>query len=225
VTVRFLEPKSLDTFRQRALRQPELLRCAQDCMLGIIDAVTDRAADVLEFAGGALDGLGRQTFAERHAGKRPAAPKPELMDVIRGVGRVGDLIHKLRDSLAGLERLMLFVSTLEAAQFTKEQKAQLKSLTRDLRSLSEHAGFLAHQTNFLLDATLGAINVEQNAIIKIFSVMAVVFLPPTLIASIYGMNFQHMPELGWPFAYPLALVLMVISAVVPLLYFRRRGWL
>ena len=95
----------------------------------------------------------------------------------------------------------------------------------DLASLGEHATFLSGKIAFLLDATLGLINNEQNAIIKIVSVAAVVFLPPTLVASVYGMNFQHMPELGWRLGYPLALALMVLSAILPYLFFRRKGWL
>ncbi|WP_236025298.1 magnesium transporter CorA family protein [Arenibaculum pallidiluteum] len=225
LTVRFSEPKSLETFRTRVLRQPELLRSTDDAMLGLMDAVADRAADVLEFIGGQLDALGRQVFADPPSAGRPGPPKAELTDVIRGIGRVGDLTHKLRDSLAGLDRLVAFLTTVSTGRLNKEQKAALKTIIRDLRSLGEHAAFLAHQTSFLLDATLGAINVEQNAIIKIFSVMAVVFLPPTLIASIYGMNFHHIPELDWPWGYPLALCLMVVSAILPLLYFRKRGWL
>jgi len=101
----------------------------------------------------------------------------------------------------------------------------VKTLARDARSLTDHASFLSQKITFLLDASLGMINIEQNAIIKIFSVAAVAFLPPTLIASVYGMNFHFMPELDWPWGYPLAILLMVVSAALPLWYFWRRGWL
>lgn len=101
----------------------------------------------------------------------------------------------------------------------------VKTLARDIRSLSDHASFLSQKITFLLEATLGMINIEQNAIIKIFSVAAVVFLPPTLIASMYGMNFKHMPELEWLVGYPFALVLMVLSAILPYMFFKSRGWL
>ena len=111
------------------------------------------------------------------------------------------------------------------SHYRKDARARAKALNRDVHSLTDHAGFLSQKINFTLDATLGLINIEQNAIIKIFSVVAVVFLPPTLIASIYGMNFEIMPELSWQFGYPFAVVLMVISAVMPYLYFKRRGWL
>ncbi|TIU17101.1 MAG: magnesium transporter, partial [Mesorhizobium sp.] len=107
----------------------------------------------------------------------------------------------------------------------KEIRQRIKLVQRDATFLSDHATFLSNKINFLLDATLGLINLEQNQIIKIFSVAAVVFLPPTLVASIYGMNFDAMPELKWLLGYPFALGLMVLSAVVPYLFFKRRGWL
>ncbi len=228
ITVRFTEPRSVATFAARTGRQPELLASAEDALLGILDAVIDRVADVLELIGARIDGLSSRIFTDSLDAKGfgRAAKKPdELQDVLRGIGRAGDLTHKVRDSLAGLDRLVAFLTSVAAGRLTKEQKAALKTLTRDLRSLNEHAGFLAHEANFLLDATLGLINIEQNAIIKIFSVVSVALMPPTLIASAYGMNFHNMPELNWDFGYPMAIVLMVLSAVVPLWYFRRRGWL
>jgi magnesium transporter len=227
VTVRYVEPKSIDTFVSRLNRQPELIGSAEAALLGLLDAVVGRVADLLELIGSRLDGIGRRVFDDPLPAKsKEAARKPDaLREVMRDIGRVGDLTNKVRDSLAGLDRLATYLATLSNGRLNKEQKALLKSLNRDLRSLAEHAGYLSQQTNFLLDATLGVINIEQNAIIKIFSVVAVVFLPPTLIASIYGMNFHLMPELDKPWGYPLALFLMVVSAILPLLYFRRRGWL
>ena len=163
----------------------------------MLDAVVGRVADLLELIGSRLDGIGRRVFDDPLPAKsKEAARKPDaLREVMRDIGRVGDLTNKVRDSLAGLDRLTTYLATISTGRLNKEQKALLKSLSRDLRSLGEHAGYLSQQTNFLLDATLGVINIEQNAIIKIFSVVAVVFLPPTLIASIYGMNFHFMPEL------------------------------
>ena len=227
ILVRFMEPRSGATFAARTGRQPELLASAEDALLGMLDAVVDRVADVLELIGGRIDGLSTRIFTDSLEPGGPGRKKKpnELQDVLRGIGRAGDLTHKVRDSLAGLDRLVAFLTSVAAGRFSKEQKAALKTLTRDLRSLNEHAGFLAHEANFLLDATLGLINIEQNAIIKIFSVVAVAFLPPTLIASAYGMNFQHMPELHWQWGYPMAVMMMVLSGVLPLWYFKRRGWL
>lgn len=242
VTVRHTEPLWFAMFAARALRQAHAVDDRVDALLGLLEAVVDRAADVLELVAATLDDLSRQVFAEaahedahppaKDARRRRKAParqrRPEgavLQAVITGVGAAGDLTNKVRDSLAGLERLIAFAATVVGPRMNKDQKARLKTLSRDVQGLVDHAGFQALQTGFLLDATLGVINIQQTNIIKIFSVAAAAFLPPTLIASIYGMNFEHMPELGQRWGYPLALVLMVVSAVLPLWYFRRKGWL
>jgi magnesium transporter len=135
------------------------------------------------------------------------------------------LISGISESLLTLNRANAFFGTTAATWLHKEAKARVKTVARDIRSLHDHAGFLSQKVNFILDATLGLINIEQNSIIKIFSVAAVAFLPPTLIASIYGMNFKELPELSWSYGYPFALALMVLSAALPFIYFRRRGWL
>ena len=129
-------------------------------------------------------------------------------------------------SLVTLERLIAFLTAIGGQRGAgKEWRARLKSLARDTHFLADHATFLSQKVTFLLDATLGMISIEQNTIIKIFSVAAVIFLPPTLVASIYGMNFEVMPELHWLFGYPFALGLMVLSAVVSFWVFKSRGWL
>ena len=110
-------------------------------------------------------------------------------------------------------------------RWAKDQRAQLKSMLRDSQSLSDHATYLANNVTFLLDAMLGVVTIEQNNIIKIFSVAAVAFMPPTLIASIYGMNFKHMPELDWQYGYLVAIVLMIMAAILPFVYFKWRKWL
>ncbi len=247
VTVRHTEPLWFAMFAARALRQAHYVDDRIDALLGLLEAVVDRAADVLELVAANLDDLSRRVFAEAVPDEAltPADPKadtpkrrkvagrrkprqPEgamLQEVITGIGAAGDLTNKVRDSLAGLERLTAFAATVVGPKMSKDQKARLKTLSRDVQGLVDHAGFQALQTGFLLDATLGVINIQQTNIIKIFSVAAAAFLPPTLIASIYGMNFEHMPELSQSWGYPLALVLMVVSALLPLWYFRRKGWL
>lgn len=223
LTVRHSAPRAFETFPMRAERAQLGCLDGEATLLALLEAVIDRLADILERVGRDIDGLSRSVL-------RPAAgdaPKSsDFQRVLRGVGRDGDLIAKVRDSLLTLTRLFGFLSQLPSPGLSgKDGRARIKTLARDAHSLSEHADFLSQQIAFLLDATLGLINIEQNAIIKIFSVAAVAFLPPTLIASIYGMNFEAMPELSWPFGYPLALALMVVSALVPLHYFRKRGWL
>ncbi len=146
----------------------------------------------------------------------------------RGPGgeAAGDLVSKARESLVSIERILLFLSaSFEADRVAMELREEVRTTLRDLQSLEEHASFQSSKIQFLLDATLGLVNLEQNNIIKLFSVMAVIFMPPTLVASIYGMNFEHMPELKWEYGYPMALVLMVVVAVAPYLLFRWKNWL
>ena len=152
-----------------------------------------------------------------------------LQELIENIGEEGDFVSKMRESLVSIGRVVAFMQAitdqLRENKQMKEHKARIKILQRDIVSLTDHATFLSGKISFLLDAVLGLISIEQNGIIKIFSVAAVVFLPPTLVASIYGMNFKFMPELDWQLGYPFALVLMVLSAILPFLYFKRKGWL
>ncbi len=223
VTVRYHEPQAFRNFPLRAEKTSMGCDSAESVLIGLLEVIIDRLADVLERVGRDIDRISRGIF------QHPNGTRPKDRDyqkVLEDIGLKGDLISNVRDSLATLERAFGFL-----AQYTMERKSErdvrtrLKTLTRDAGSLADHADFLSQKITFLLDATLGMINIEQNATIKIFSVAAVVFLPPTLIASIYGMNYRHMPELDWLFGYPFALGLMVASAVLPYLYFKRRDWL
>jgi len=198
--------------------------------MGLLDAVIDRLADVLERIGTDLDELSRDVFEIAPSGtpttvRRLRGGGRDFQPILRGIGRHGDLTSKARDSLLGIGRIVTFLGQAEELRAHKDSRSRVKTMAGDIVSLSEHAAFLANKTTFLLDATLGMINIQQNNTIKIFSVVAVVFLPPTLIASLYGMNFTVMPELSWPFGYPFALLLMVVSAVLPYVFFKRRGWL
>lgn len=223
ITVRYHEPRAFQTFPQRAARVGMGCETAEGVLLALLEVTVDRLADILERTGRDVDAISKGVF--QHDSGQPARSKG-LQTVLAEIGRKGDLTSKIRDSLVTLERLIGFFSHGSLQRHSsKDVRERIKTLSRDLRSLTDHASFLASKITFLLDATLGLINIEQNAIIKIFSVAAVVFLPPTLIASIYGMNFVRIPELGWPFGYPFALGLMVASAVLPYVFFKRRGWL
>src|SRR5262249_9104665 len=136
-----------------------------------------------------------------------------------------DLLGRARESLVSFGRLNSFWSDAHVSGGgSPENPSHAKAVGRDIVSLTDHATFLAGKVSFLLDATLGLINVEQNAIIKVFSILAVIFLPPTLIGTVYGMNFEHMPELKWPYSYPFVIIAMVLSAVLPYYHFKRKGW-
>ncbi len=226
VTLRYADPQAFRSFIGRAMRTPSLCATPDATLCGLLDAIIDRAADVLEWAARDLDQLSRSIFGYRTDGTREEPDDADLEEAVRNLGRIEDLNSRIRDSLMNLNRLVAFLNlALTEQRGTKESRQWLKTLARDVQSLSEQSGFLAHKGNFLLDATLGLINIQQTKIIKIFSVAATVFLPPTLIASIYGMNFNTMPELDWTFGYPMAILIMIGSAVLPYWWFKRKGWL
>lgn len=233
VTVRHADPKPFPIYAAKAQRS-STPSCAsgEQVMLGLVEAIIDRMADGLERIGDEVDAISREVF--RNKSSSASKKTRNLQSLIEQIGRKGDLLTKMQESLVSIGRLAAYHSAIESSsraldpngrKLPKEARQRIKLIQRDATSLGDHAVFLSSKINFLLDATLGLINLEQNQIIKIFSVAAVVFLPPTLVASIYGMNFDFMPELQWLLGYPWALALMVLSAVLPYLYFKRRGWL
>ncbi|TCS60552.1 magnesium/cobalt transporter CorA [Varunaivibrio sulfuroxidans] len=223
ITVRYHDPRAFQTFPLRAARVAMGCTNGENTLIALLEAIIDRLADILERAGRDIDQISRVVF--QHNGNNPTKSR-DFQKVLEDIGLKGDLTSNIRDSLMTLERLIGFLGQVTTQRKSdKDIRARHKTLSRDAHSLTDHASFLSQKITFLLDATLGMINIEQNAIIKIFSVAAVVFLPPTLIASIYGMNFAFIPELKWHFGYPLSLVLMVVSAILPFWYFKRRGWL
>lgn len=225
VTVRFAEPKPFGQFVLRAQKAGgQSCTSGELAMFGLIEALVDRLADVLERVGSDIDHISHDVF--RPKATRPALKTRDLQAIVEKIGRKGDLLGMTRESLVSMVRLVTYhQATGGKSKSAKDARVRAKVMQRDLASLADHATYLSSKINFLLDATLGLINLEQNQIIKIVSVAAVVFLPPTLVASIYGMNFESMPELSLPYGYPIALGVMAVSAVLPFLYFKRRGWL
>lgn len=226
VTVRHAEPRPFLTYAMKAQREgAEPCTSGEMTMLGLIEAVIDRTADALERISDEVDAISHEVFQNK--AKTVSKKTRDLQSLIVQIGVKGDLLTKLRESLVSIQRLVSYHGAKEksARKGKKDTAQRIRLIQRDAASLGDHAIFLSGKINFLLDATLGLINLEQNQIIKIFSVAAVVFLPPTMVASIYGMNFEQMPELHLPFGYPLALCIMAASALLPFLYFKRRGWL
>ncbi len=223
VTIRYAEPRPFLQFTSRLskISAPD----GESVMLGLVEAMIDQLADVLEGTGTEIDAISREIFRS-HVGDALSASYP-LQGLIHRIGRKGDLVTMGRESLMTIARLATYHQALDLndRKPSKEARARIKLIQRDVISLSDHATFLSGKITFMLEATLGLINLEQNQIIKIFSVAAVMFLPPTLVASIYGMNFKRMPELDWFLGYPWAIVLILLSALLPYLYFKRRGWL
>jgi magnesium transporter len=191
-------------------------------LAGLIEAFVERLADLLERIGNDLDMISATIFAQLPG---PEANGRDLRRLLERIGFTGELDSKARESLVSLGRLLMFVQQAGVPDLTHEQRNRFKSISRDVTALSDHASFLGSKVGFLLEATLGLVNLEQNNIIKIFSIAAVLFLPPTLIASIYGMNFDFMPELKWAQGYPFALGLMLASMFLTWWFFKRKGWL
>jgi magnesium transporter len=236
VTLRYETPMAFQAFRARREANLQSYRTSYDILAGLIDAIIERIADILEGVGANLDQISLEVFnahptsaTTTKSSVRVQARKiaqRDFVEVLRRIGLNSDLVSRARESLVSFTRLVAFFrETQKDTPAAEEALAHLKTVATDLNSLSDHATFLAGKVNFVLDATLGMINNEQNRIVKIVSIAAVVFLPPTLVASIYGMNFELMPELKWAAGYPFAIVLMVISAVLPYLWFKRKGWL
>ena len=226
VTVRYAEPRAFPIFMRRMEKPGQCPVDGENMFISLLETIVDRSADHLEMVGRIIDDTSKAVFDRSRGRRQKTKPFDELLIQ---VGEEGDFTSKMRESLVSIGRVVAFYTTLldqqRQTKAVKESRLRLKTLQRDIQSLTDHSSFLSAKISFLLDAVLGMISIEQNGIIKIFSVAAVVFLPPTLVASIYGMNFQFMPELAWGWGYPFALVLMVVSAVVPYLYFRAKGWL
>jgi magnesium transporter len=225
VTIRYATPKPIRNFAQHARRDPELVRDGPTALVRLLDAIIDRLADEIEHVSARMEGLSREIFQEQQDERR--IPAEKLTALLTSIGRTQTMLTKIRYSAVSTLRLLSFFGGSNLVH--EEQQAELRhhvnSLTTDVTSLSEHASFLSDNLTFLLDASLGLISIEQNAAMKLFSWAAVVFLPPTLIAGVFGMNFHYMPELSWRYGYPISLALMVATAIGPYLYFKKRGWI
>lgn len=219
LTLRYAEPTPFRLYATQAQRHNIACASGEEVLAGLLDAIVDRVADILERVQVDIETLSREIFEQERKGKK------DYNAILARIGRGHTLTSQARESLVTFGRLVGFVARPSEVKLSKSAERGFKNIARDVTSLSDHASFLANNINFVLDATLGLINNEQSSTIKIFSVAAVVFLPPTLIASIYGMNFKFMPELSWAYGYPMALTLMVLSAVLPYLFFKYRGWL
>jgi magnesium transporter len=223
VTVRYHDPQSFTAFGTAAARQPDSCRTGTTAFIWLLEAIVDRLADILEMVGNDLDRTSKELF--RRSPEHSKTLTSSFSDIVRRIGISNDRTSKVHESLVSLKRLLGFLRLPAEAEDREQLGVRLDSLKLDVTSLTDHVSYLSGNITFLLDASLGMIAIEQNSIIKIFSVMAVVFLPPTLVASIYGMNFGVMPELHWPWGYPFAIGLMILAAVLPYWFFKKRGWL
>jgi magnesium transporter len=225
VTVRYVTPKPIRAFSAHVRREPELARDAMTALLGLLDAIVDRLADELENVGTEIENISSHIFPSTVDARR--IPADRLTALLTRIGRTHLLLAKIRETETSASRLLSFLggSARLRSRNTSNAREHVASLAADTASLGDHSIFLANHLYFLLDASVGLISIEQNAAMKLFSWAALIFLPPTLIAGVYGMNFHVMPELDWRFGYPLALTLIVASAVLPILYLKRKRWI
>ena len=221
ITNRYTDPLPFRRYVAYAERHAAACNSGPAILAGLIEAIVNRIADVIERVGADLDGVSAEVFSHPHRrrGQR------DFREVLEKVGRSGELIAKTRESLMSLGRLLAFVQQSTLVTLTQELRTRLRTLSRDVIAMSDHASFLGNNVSFVLDATLGMINIDQNNILKIFSVVTVFLLPPSVIGAIYGMNFDHIPWAHESWGFLGALGLMLLSALVPYLIFKRRGWL
>jgi magnesium transporter len=224
LTVRFGPSAAFDAVAKTVADESSL--SAEDVLTRLLEAMVDRAADRLEHTGATLDEISRSAFHADRTRRRDLAKASEaLRNVLRKIGQTGDQLSQIRDTLLGLDRISAFITESPHCNFPEEVVQRLKAAHADIASLNSYEEHLANKVQFLLDATLGFINIEQNDIVKVLTVVSVVGVPPVLVAGIYGMNFKDMPEYNWAFGYPYSLVLMVVSAIVPIAWFKWRRWM
>lgn len=225
VTVRYISPKPIRAFADHVGRHADLVSDALTALCGLLDAIVDRMADELEEVGRESEKIAGHIFAPTNEARR--IPVARLTILLNRIGRAQMLLAQIRETETSTSRLLSFLGASDRLRSRRAGHARqrIASLATDTASLSDHSAYLSNHIYFMLDASVGLISIEQNAAMKLFSWVAIIFMPPTLIAGIYGMNFDLMPELNWVLGYPWALVLMLASMVLPLWYLKRRGWI
>jgi magnesium transporter len=222
VTNRYVDPLPFRRFIAYAERHPASCNSPPAVLAGLVEAIINRVADVIERVATDLDAASVDVFS---ASRRKRGAMRDFRAVLERLGQNGELISKARESLVSLSRLLTFVQQSTSVPMSQEVRARFRTLTRDVTAMSDHASFLGSKVSFILDATLGLINIDQNNILKIFSVVTVFLLPPSVIGAAYGMNFEHIPGATEPWGFWAALGLMLVSSFGPFLWFKRKGWL
>lgn len=224
VTVRYIDPTPFIVYSDQLRADENLAADALVVLTRLLEVIVDRLADEFEAAGRELEAISGHIF-ERRARRDRSKPELHYEALMLRIGAVGRLIARTRESSVSTSRMLSYLAARDRVADSPSEQRHIHSLAVDVRALDDHSNFLAENLNFMLDASLGMITLEQNLVMKIFSIVAVVLMPPTLVAGIYGMNFKHMPELEWVFGYPFAIGLMLASAILPYWFARRMGWL
>jgi len=225
ITIRYADPKPFKTYMDYSLKQSLPCSTSIEICIGLLESIVDRIGDVMKSLQGKLDRISLRTFVPEQENYMTPVHANDLKQVVQDLGRHNFLSSKLRESTLSIARLLTFMKNSLKERVDKESWLRLNTLEKDVHSLSEFNNHVSAEINFLLDSTLGLINDQQNTIIRVFTIATVLFLPPTLVATWYGMNFRFMPELHWEFGYPMILCVMLLSALVPLWLFKRKGWL
>jgi magnesium transporter len=227
ITVRYAKLTAFTMFAERMASEPAV--DGPTAFVGLAEAIVDRMADVLETVGAELDQISTRIFGSQlHEVSRMRRPKSEDADlraILRRIGRAGDLASRIRDGLLGIGRIVPFVTNTRPAWFTPDLVHRLETQRQDMASIGDYDAHLINKVQFLLDATMGLIGIEQNNVFKVLTVVSIIGIPPTLVAGIYGMNFKNIPEYDWPYGYQYGLGVLVLSAVIPWVWIKLRGWL
>lgn len=225
MTIRFAVSTVFDTFAEREMQAGSPDRTGAHIFVGLLEAIVDRHADALEQIRSDLDGISHRIFRDgidAGGGKREDRM---LRETLAAIGRKGDIISFIRDSQVGAARIVPYVLSTAVDWLPQDLKPRLDTLRQDIASLNDYDTHLNDKVQFLLDATLGFINIAQNNVMKVLTVASVVGIPPVLVAGIFGMNFKNMPELNWSWGYAYGLALIVVTGLVPLAVFRWRNWI
>jgi magnesium transporter len=224
VTVRFAALPAFDNVMKR-VGSDDSLQNGMCVFTALLEAMVDRGADVLEQLGAKTDQLSRAVFKGGLVRtRRPVRSSRRLREALESVGELADRLAKARDVLLGVGRIAGFADDIGNEWITSASKRRLEAVSKDVVSLSDYESRLSDKIQLLLDAVLGFINIQQNDLFKILTIVSVVGVPPTILVGVWGMNFKNMPELNWTFGYPLACVAIIASGILPLLWFKRRGW-
>jgi magnesium transporter len=224
VTVRFFTSAPFDSVAER-IDTDDSLKNGMCVFTRLLEAIVDRGADVLEHLGVTADGLSRSVFKGELVKKGPVRSTRKLREALANVGVLADRLAKARDVLLGVGRIASYADDVGGEWITPSSRIRLEAVSKDVVSLSDYESRLSDKIQLLLDAVLGFINIEQNDLFKILTIVSVVGVPPTLLAGIWGMNFKNMPELNWQWGYALAWIAIIVSGLLPLLWFKLRGWL
>ena len=226
-TIRFAHLPSFESLSKQICDKGELSEGGYGALVTILEIIVDHVADLLERIGNDLDDLSRTVFDTGllgGKGKRPTKANTRLAHILKTIGRDGDLVSKVSESMLGLSRIVQYIGNKGQEAVTPELKGRLDTVSQDVKSLHEYQEHLTGKCQFLLDTLLGLANIEQNNVFRVLTVVSVVGIPPTFIASMYGMNFKNIPEYDWAHGYAYGLTLIALSAIIPAAWFKFKGW-